>query len=321
MVTYKFKHYRYFAIVLILVLMLSTVGVVQGTFAAKQPNTVQTIDQLSIQEKETVNEISNMTGVKTEEIMKLKTSSNTWNDVLNKLKSSSGMDNQDAQQKRSSLLAESGLDADYIKKLRDKGFADSKIIAAKSLVNRVTSQLKQILDANQEVPTKPVNGLDQEDKDKQELDAYQELASRIDVKTAVELLLKLEKEFGSMEKVLDEYLLSLQIGVDLHDYLTDKTTYEKAKSEQSAKFDLNKIITMATIESKVLELLKNENTSNQKSPQAAVNKQTDANNVAKNDKDEMPTSPLPDIQNPKPANPQEDLMKEVNDLRDKSLTN
>jgi len=326
MVKFKLKYYRFFAILIIIALMFSTLGFVQGAFADKKPTTVPTVDQLSSQDKEVINEISNMTGVKVEEIVRLKTASNTWNDVLDKLKLTSAKDSQDAIQARGNLLAESGLDADYIKKLRDEGFADSKIIEAKSLAERVTSQLKQILDANQEVPSKPTNGLDevgpdQEDVNEQELGAYKELAGKIDLKTAVELLLKLENDFGSMEKVFDEYLLSLQIGVDLNQYLIDKEAYEKAKSEQSAKFDLNKLITMAAIEAKVLELLQNENISNRNTPEAVPDKQTDSNNVVKDDNDEIPTSPLPDVHNPKPPNPQEELMKEVNDLVNKSLNN
>lgn len=317
----KIKYYRSFAIALIIAMMFSTIGVVQGAFADKKQTTAHTIEQLTSQDKEIINEISNMTGVKAEEIIKLKTSSNTWNDVLDKLKSSSGKDNQDAALERSTLLAESGLEIDYIKKLKNEGFADNKIIEAKSLVNRVTSQLKQILDDKQEIPTKLANGLDQQDANKQEFDAYKELAGKIDLKTAVELLLKLEKDFGSMEKVFDEYLLSLQIGVDLKDYLIDKKAYEKLKSEQSTKFDLNKMITMATIEAKVLQLLQNESISNKNTLPAAPNKQADPNNVVTDGKEEIPASPLPDVQNPKPSNPMEDLMKEVNDLKNKSLLN
>ena len=321
MLKVKSKYYRSFAIVIIIALMFSTFGVVQGVFADKQPTTVTTIDQLSSQDKEIINEISNTTGVKSEEIIKLKTSSNTWNEVLDKLKSSTSKDNLDAAQARSNLLTESGLDADYLKKLRDEGFDDSKIIEAKSLVNRVTSQIKQILDVQQEVPTQPSNGLDQENAYKQDIESYKELAGKIDLKTAVELLLKLEKDFGSMEKVFDEYLLSLQISVDLKDYLTDKETYKKLKSEQSAKFDQTKIITMATIEAKVLQLLQNKTTSYKNTPEATPNKQTDPSTVVKDDKAAMPAFPLPDVQNPKPSNPMEDVMKEVNDLRNKSLFN
>ncbi|MCB8818800.1 hypothetical protein [Desulfosporosinus shakirovi] len=323
MVKFKSGHYQYFAIIMIAALLFSTFGTVQGVFADKKQPIVKTKDQLSAQDKQIINDISNMTGIKAEEIMKLKTSSNTWNDVMDKLKNRTETDNQDVLQERINLLAESGLDAEFIKKLREAGFDNSKIIEAKSLVDRVTSQLKKILDANQSVPTKPSNGLSQEDADMQEIDAYKELARKIDPKTAVELLLKLEKDFGSMEKVFDEYLLSLQLEVDLKIYLTDKEAYEKEKSEQSAKFDLSKKITLATIEAKVLELIQNMNPSNTMAPQDVPNKQADLNSVVKDDKDEMqmPAGPLPDVQNPKPPNPQEELMKEVNDLVNKSLNN
>lgn len=323
MVKFKNRHYQYFAIVMIAALLFSTFGAVRGVFADKKQPIVKTMDQLSAQDKQIINEVSNLTGIKAEEIIKLKTLDNTWNDVVDKLKNRSETDDQGTPQERINLLAESGLDAEFIKKLREAGFDNSKIIEAKSLVDRVTSQLKQILDANQSVPTKPSNGVSQEDEDAQEIAAYKELAQKIDPKTAVELLLKLEKDFGSMEKVLDEYLLSLQIEVDLKTYLTDKEAYEKEKNGQSAKFDLSKKITLATIEAKVLELIQNVNPDNTNAPQDIPDQQADLNSIVQDDKDEMqiPAGPLPDIQNPKPPNPQEEIMKEVNDLVNKSLNN
>lgn len=318
---YKTKFSRYFAIVIIIAMMFSAFGVVQGAFAEKKPTTIPTIDQLSSQDKETINEISNMTGVKVEEIIKLKTTSNTWIDVLDKLNNRSEKDDQDVLQERSNLLAESGLDADYIKELRDDGFTNSQIIQAKALVDRVSSQLKQILEAKSELPDQLSNPLDQENTDKHDYDAYKELAGKIDLKTAVFLLLKLEKDFGSMEKVLDEYLLCVQIEVDLNKYFRDQEAYEKEKSEQSGKFDLNNLITLATIEAKVLELIQIENSSSKDFTEAIPNKQADETLLGEASNYEMPISPLPDVQTPKPPNPQEDVIKEVNDLRNKSLFN
>lgn len=309
------KYYKLFALIITIALITSTFGVIQ-TLDGKEQVKPPVLDTLSVQDKETVNQISNMTGVKIEEILKLKTPSNTWNDVLDKLKSGKG--NDQSSFNGSTLLAQAGLDQDFLQKLHNAGFSDSKIIEAKSLAERVTSELNQILDARQKDLTNDPNVNLQ---DKQDLDAYKALADKIDPKAAIEFLLKLEKDFGSMEKVLDEYLLSLQIDIDLREYLTDKNAYEKTKSIHLAQFDVNKIITLEKIEAKVLELLQTPKSKQDDLTQALPKQPETQNDGLKEGNNDLPSSPLPDIQSPKPDNPQADLMKEVNDLRNKSLNN
>jgi len=47
----------------------------------------------------------------------------------------------------------------------------------------------------------------------------------------LETMVKLEESLGSIEKVLDEYLLSLQVDIDFDKYFTDKKSYNKLRKE------------------------------------------------------------------------------------------
>lgn len=349
------KANRTIAVGITLALFFSVFGTVQGVFADKKPGTSLTMEQLSSQEQAIVAEISNLTGVKTEEIIKLKTTSNTWNDVLSELKAASGENNQEAAAVRSSLLAETDLEVEFVQKLRDEGYSDTKITEAKSLVDRVRAQLKQILENQQDQWSTPANGVNplnplpptatseqneptgsagqtkpnsptptlqdsQVEAGNEDLEAYQELAAKIDLQTAVELLLKLEQDLGSLEKVLDEYLLSLQISLDLKLRLSDKEAYTQAKSEQLTKVELEKIITLADIEAKVLALLQNRQLSNTLSmPQPEANQPAKSTQLLPGSQDETPFSPLPEVQSSRPPHPQADLMQEINELTNKSL--
>jgi len=48
-------------------------------------------------------------------------------------------------------------------------------------------------------------------------------------------MVKLEESLGSIEKVLDEYLLSLQVDIDFDKYFTDKKSYNKLRKEKLLK--------------------------------------------------------------------------------------
>lgn len=304
---------------MIIILMLSTIVLVPGAMVNKKKNNVQAANKLTSADYEIVNEISNMTGISSDEIEKLKTTNNSWNDVLNMLKDKSKKSQNDNIQKRSDNLSEADIDTDFIASLKKEGFNNTQIIVAKDLVERVISELQQISDSGLGVPSNLSNGTNNGEADNQNLEPYNDLAKKINLKTAVYLLLKLEKDFGSIEAVLDEYLLSLQIGVDLKMYLTDTKLYEKEKDEQSSKFDMSKIINIASIEAKLIGILQNENTKKNNMEQNTMNNQNITNNKQNSVDNNTPVSPLPDIKNPKPENPQKDLLNEINELKNKSL--
>ena len=123
-----------------------------------------------------------------------------------------------------------------------------------------------------------------------------------------------------MESVLNEYIYALQVEVNLEVYLINKEEYEKQKSEKGAGMDTNKLLTMEKIESKMLEVIQKKNEKNkdtfEKNPDSIAG--ITANQDGKSE-DELPQSPLPEIKNLEPQNPGADVMKEINDIRDKVL--
>ncbi len=191
-------------------------------------------------------DISNMTGVKVEEIIRLKENGRTWNEVLDMLRGYGAGEN-DEKDKRYGLLEQSGIGEDYILRLKDEGYTGEEISEARLLAERVIFQLGEITRANRLTDASPDNS------------SYCILLEKIDLKTAVYLMLKLKDHFDSMEEVLDEYLCALQIGVDLEQYLTDKEAYLKQKETKSMGLSNEKIITIADIEEKMLEKIRQEN--------------------------------------------------------------
>ncbi|ADU74112.1 hypothetical protein M972_111090 [Acetivibrio thermocellus AD2] len=87
-------------------------------------------------------------------------------------------------------------------------------------------------------------------------------------------MVKLEESLGSIEKVLDEYLLSLQVDIDFDKYFTDKKSYNKLRKEKLLKMDESSIITVEEIERKYFETLQKFNdylnNSNNNSPDTDV---------------------------------------------------
>jgi len=82
------------------------------------------------------------------------------------------------------------------------------------------------------------------------------------------------RKLGSIEKVLDEYLLSLQVDIDFDKYFTDKKSYNKLRKEKLLKIDESSIITVEEIERKYFETLQKFNdylnNSNNNSPDTDV---------------------------------------------------
>lgn len=287
-----------------------------GINPIKKPSTE---NQLSQDDNKIADDISNMTGVKREEIVKLKNSGKKWTEILELLRNNSTWDKQVNIDARENLLLESGVDPDFINKLRDTGFSNSKIIEAKSLVERLIFQLNEIFDKKNEVTYEVENNISQNEQD---LQAYKELTEKIDIKIAIYLILKLEEDFGSMEKVLDEYLLSLQLGIDLNTYLIDKKTYETEKNEKNSKSEPQKIITLEKIEAKVLDEIQSRNKKFDNLGNVPSEVNLPDNNITNNTlpNDDLNESPLPEVGDPKPLNPQDDVLNEINVLKNKSLS-
>lgn len=297
-------------------------------FALLFPTIIITSDSLPITNVEAANDmnkddqkiaedISNMTGAKTEEVIKLKNEGLTWNDVLDKLKKIDYSNHND-RDTRSTVLAENGLDEDFVKKLKSESYTDGEITEAKMLVERVIFQLSEITavqDESELQPVFPTTGMDKQDED--DISKYTELSGKIVVKTAVELMLKLKKDFGSLEGVLDEYLYTLQVDADLMKYLEGKEVYEKEKTEKEAGKDLQKLITMAKIEEKMLQRIQDDNKKSTNINDSAGIENNEIPGIK--DEDRIPKSPLPEVEDTRPENPADEVMKEINDIKSSSL--
>ena len=108
-----------------------------------------------------------------------------------------------------------------------------------------------LISNNNNITTETIK--DSVDKKGEDITAFKELLGKFDLNTSVSLMLKLKKDFGSIDNVLDEYLCCLQIGINLEDYIKDKEEYQKQKKEKAAGLDSSKIITIKIIEEKKKE--------------------------------------------------------------------
>lgn len=189
--------------------------------------------------------------------------------------------------------------------LGKEGYDTESATRAQLQVERVVSQLQEITGFSGE--------------ENPEHAPYRLLLEKIDLPAAVSLLLDLEKDFGSMEEVLEEYLYALQAGLDLEQYREDPAGYLKAKEEKAAEIDPDSLLSLDKIEEKFLSMLQNNN------PNKAG---TGADGSWPREKDnfpetvpteEIPEIPLPQVGPVRPEDPLAKAMEEIQSLRNGSL--
>ncbi len=330
MIIKKVKIRKYTALILGVCILLSTLFISTGTAKKKDDEGFRNITNsgLSKNEQKTAEDISNMTGVKIEEVMKLKDQGKSWNEILESIKDKNKSQNGQKQEneRRSGFMAESGIGNDYVEKLKNEGFRNEEISEAKMLIERVLFQLNELTSDESNIEKDienlmPTPGVDRPNEGKEDMDSYNELKNSIDEKTAVYLILKLKREFGSMEKVFDEYLLSLQMGLTLESYLIDKDSYTKEKEKKSVEWGSKEIITMEKIESQMLEKLKNRNSINKDSITGGKENTEGTNQILNQSEigNNAPEFPLQNMQDTKPEDPLEGEMREINAIKEKSL--
>lgn len=327
---------RLLSVSLIISLVIPTALVTTNIFRKKD------VQASVIQNKEDERiaiDISNMTGLMAEDILRLRKSGNTWESVLDMLRNkTTGLGSGDIS-KRSTLLADTGLGSEFVEKCKAEGFEEKEITSAKMLVERVVFQLKEItqeetamqspLPNTDKLPLDkqiaPVIGFEKAQGSKEEqaedILPYRDLIGKIDIKTAVYLILKLNKELGGMEKVLEEYLYAIQVGVNLELYLIDKKGYEKEKEEKSRWMDTQKLLTLARIEAKMLDRIKLQN-DHSKNQTGLLGDNLFISGKSQEEAkpyDDLAKVLLPDVGMTRPKDPAADVMKEINDIRNKSL--
>ncbi|MFZ5968692.1 MAG: hypothetical protein ACOYVK_16180 [Bacillota bacterium] len=302
------KYSRHIAILLGIALLVPMSIFSMNGFGTKA------VAQDKSEEERIAAEISNMTGVKVEEILKLRDDKKTWNEIMEMLKNNEGNENQAEKDKRNRLITEMGLREELIRKLADE-FSSEEIMEAKLLIERLLFQLQEITEKDEKSVANPsidVNSVSEEGH----IEDYEKLMEKIDPDTAVYLTLKLEKDFGSKEAVLDEYLYALQADLNLENYMKDKDQYLKEKEEKSIGMIQEKIITLAKIEEKMLRKIQQENADNTDPIEMKNdNVLTEEGDIGH---DVTVESPLPEIKDVKPLNPADAIMEEINAIDPKA---
>lgn len=304
---------RYFAILVALIMAIETIVFTMTSYAK---NDIGKAYELTNEDKTTVSEISNMTGVKAEEIIKLRTEGKSWNEILETLRNNPGYKAEGDNTKRNGTLAQNGMEEGTLKKLKEEGFSEQEIAEAKSMAERVVFQLEEITSMQAVSPSLPEAGINISENKEEDVQAYTALAGKISINEAVYLILKLHSELGSMQAVLDEYLYSLQIGIDLKEYLSNKEEYSKHKQQKAAELAAQEVITAAKIEEKLLQQLQSMNKKDETTAEVKANVPSLPDTTAKSP---LPDVPVPGAQDVKPQNPAEAILQEIQGIKNSGM--
>lgn len=262
------------------------------------------------QDEQTAADLSNLSGVAAEHILEMKKSGSSWNEITETLKQQPPENNEEDKQSRSTLLHEAGLGEELLKELRQKGFHDDEIMEAKMLTERTMQQLKEVTGSAAVTVENPAVMTDMTRSAEVELQsAYTKINEQFNEGEAVTLLLTLQQDFGSLEAVMNEYLLSLQIGLNLEDYLTDPKKYQENKEQQTITLQECEIVTLEILEKTMLEQL-------QQGKEELSGEVGQGISEEKSLTDERADSLLPDVNPPKvqdvmPQNPGEAVRQEI----------
>lgn len=297
--------------VLVQVLLFSLEGIrSKGSANSKAANT-------SDADQGTAAEISNMTGVKSEQILKMKASGKSWNEILDALKTTDKGRNDTAKQKRSLDLLETGLGEDAIAHLVSQGFVEKDIMSAKLIAERAAEQIKELVqESPAQAPKAPISTTIQSELPNNDQESFMaemsSVSDQFDLETSVRLMLSLKAEFGSYEAVLDEYLHALQLGLNLEEYIKDKSQYVKDEEQKNGEKVGQVIITLAEIERRLLEKIQQENASVQAASSIKPNDSL-SSNQPETTNNPLPES-LPKVKDVKPLNPADAINEELNKM-------
>lgn len=299
------KFNKYIAMLVGITMLVTALTMTMSGF---NPKSVQALDGFSEDDKRIAADISNTTGIKIDEILMLKKEGKSWNKILELLKYEAASSSTEDRDKRDKLLTNDGLGEAYIQELKKEGFKDSEIMEAKLMAERVIFNLREITTGNSfdvEIPTAEMLADDKEE----DTQVYRDIMQKINMEKAVYLLLKLKDEFGSIEKVMDEYLLTLQIDLDLMNYISDKSEFLKQKEDKTRGMDLRQTITLEKIESRILESIQRNSSrsleGNVLDFNASVSPLQDKENS------DIPQPPVPEIGDIRPVNPAEAILSEI----------
>ena len=189
--------------------------------------------------------------------------------------------------------------------LPSEGFKKEEIDSSKQYVQGVVSNLNQIVSFSSSGSIIPQPGIS-EDSSNDDTAKYQDLINKIDFDKAVYHMVEIKSILGSKEKVFDEYLLTLQLDLDISELSNDKASYEKKKNEKLTSIDQNSLITADGITQKMLESIQKQNEKNRNS----------ISNPNQNNSNSLPglnnpSNNLPGIQVPNVPDPEAEIRKKL----------
>lgn len=302
------KHKKAIVVVL-LVCVLTTMIPILTALPGKAPGLgTETND------KKIAADISSTTGVEAEKILALKKDGKSWNEILEYLKGKGG--STEDREEMENLLTENVLGEEDTEQLLAAGFTAEEIQQATLLAERVQFQLQEITSSTGTEVTTDVQSVPMADGNddaiNDDMAAYKALEEKLNLKTIIILMIKLKDAFGSMEEVMNEYLYSLQVDINLEDYLTDSEAYLEKKKDKSIEAQSKKILTMSDIENEMLKAIQQNDVNNviNEDPGSTVNSLDNTDRAV----DDGPVSPLPEMKDVAPGNPGDDILLEIQQI-------
>ncbi|MBU3134601.1 hypothetical protein KPL40_19535 [Clostridium gasigenes] len=192
----------------------------------------------------------------------------------------------------------------YRSQIDSGNFESDDIKAGGELLNIVINELRQII-------------MVRDKGNLEEYDRYVILSNGIEENKALYLELRLKNKFGSLKSTLDEYILSLQLQIDIEKCVDDKENYDREKVEQLKKIKEEQIITLDKIEETYLEKPKEESETNNGNGSKGenYNSNNDINISGKNSNEKI----INGDKNIKVKKPTDDVIKEINGINNISI--
>lgn len=273
------KNKRVIVIILIIALIVPVMGGTIYSMNSINKNANQEAKQEKIEiDIEKAQALANETGIDLDKIVAWYDSSKDWTQVI-KLAS----ENKELGKDLSDTI---NVDQDL-----EKEYSKEKIQEANELYNMIIFKLEEIISLKDD-------------------ETYKQLKQKLDNEEAIYWILKLENELGTMQDALEEYLISIQLEIDLNEYFKDKKEYQRIKSEKEVLYQ-KELITVEKIEQTALELLTNMNNSEEEKDTIRI----DSNNSNEIKIPSIDPKATIDIDSQKPINPLDELNKEIENIK------
>ncbi|MFB9273921.1 hypothetical protein [Cohnella cellulosilytica] len=257
-------------------------------------------------------DLSNLTGATSEYILEMRAKGQEWNDILEQLKSADYADNREDKDVRVQQLLEAGISEEGLNRLASEGYTEQEIWNAFLLAERVATQIKELAEGSVvQAPSNPQAITTESKDDEIFLKEIRSVAEKFELEAAVSFMLSLKADFGSYEAVLDEYLAALQLGLDLGEYSRDKEQYEQNKARMSAERIGQVGISLAEIENRVLERIRQKNDEEHESEQSGSIQPIADKEGMNGTVHPLPEVPMPRVEEVKPRNPADVLQDEL----------